>query len=276
MSLRFGLIGFGGVALRHVLSIQKVGGEVVWIFDPAFKNLVGSMDIVDQDSLLASNAMLFNQLSLGLTITDMDYIVICAPSYMHDAYIRMCLDYYPPETKIICEKPACLPWEDPTFDDRVQIVLQYRWADRLLPRIFLRPAHTIYVKAVRGPEYYEKTNWKDQNQLTGGELCHLFIHYLDLSMLLDCDLLCHVAEDGKQVREIHYLDGQVVDLLKFDQQELYNLMYKEIVDDDAGIKPRELKDLYKTLREPRRIGRGYGIPGERHEDLALGLRGNGS
>jgi hypothetical protein len=208
MSLKFGLIGDGKISVRHKAAVKFNGGEIYKIYDPRYKD---------------SKTKLDEEFFAGL-----DYVIICSPSFLHREQIKLALKY---DKKIICEKPMCLPWEPFIDDDRVNIVLQLRWID------LSEKADLINVVMARNDAYFDL--WEGDSKLTGGVLYHLFIHYIDLALILDARFEGLVISEGKQIRMIDDLD-----IMKSAMDSLYARMYNDIINHDNGVKPRDLFYLH--------------------------------
>jgi len=221
MSIKFGLIGDGKISGRHKRAVDINGGKIYKIHDPKYGDL---------------SAPLNEEFFAGL-----DYVIICSPSFMHREHIKMCLKY---DRKIICEKPMVLPWEPKIDDDRINVVLQLRWID--LPE----KADLIKVVMARDDEYFKI--WEGDPRKTGGLLYHLFIHYIDLALILDAKFEGLVISEGEQIRMIDDLD-----IMKLDMDDLYARMYDDIINYDKGVKPKDLFYLHWWLDRNSDIY-GYG------------------
>ncbi len=213
--MKFALIGDGKIAKYHRAAIEHVGGDLAWVQDPKYGSTFGKEWV--------------------------NYAVICSPSNFHRQQVKMLLGR---ASYVIVEKPMCLPWEPIIDDDRINVVLQLRYMD--LPK----DAGTIHVRMVRDAEYFK--TWKGSPRLTGGLFFNLFIHYIDLAILLDADFNGLVSSAGKQERMIDDLDIGTVDM-----QTCYNRMYEDIVQ-GGGIKPRDIFYLHWILeRNSEYVGYGH-------------------
>ncbi len=218
--MKFGLIGDGKISHRHKHAVEQIGGRVTKIHDPKYGKDGDPLD--------------------DLFFWGLDYVIICSPSFLHREHIKLCLSH---NKKVICEKPMSLPWEPPIDDDRINVVLQLRWID--LPE----KANLIKVIMVRNDEYFKL--WEGDPRKTGGLLYHLFIHYIDLALLLGARFEGMVISEGEQVRMIDDLD-----IMKLDMDELYIKMYADIIR-GQGVKPKDLLYLHWWLDRNSDIY-GYG------------------
>lgn len=203
MTTTFGLVGDGRQAQYHRKAIRHLGGELLWVQDSDPRKWQGEKQRVD-------------------------FAVICTPSDTHRWYCQVLLESLADE--VIVEKPMCLPWEPLIDDDRINIVLQYRYAP--LPE----KAEKVEVVMVRDHAYFD--TWKGNARATGGIFYNLFIHYIDLAARLNADFHGKVVSEGTQVRKV-----DDINLFGFDMQELYNTMYENILYGD-GIHVRDIFYLH--------------------------------
>ncbi len=203
--MKFGIIGDGYVSRFHKAAIIANGGSIGWIHDPD----KGKREI-----------------------READVIVVASPSYLHSEHTRLALGL---ARQVIVEKPLCMPWEPIIDDDRVNIVMQYRWAD--LPV----NADRVYVEMVRNENYYK--GWKGNFKYTGGALFNLFIHYIDLAARLGAGFVGVLKSEGAQVRKV-----DDIDLMKIDTEKLYIKMYRDILN-GKGIKPKDVYYLHWLLNK---------------------------
>lgn len=230
--MKFGLIGDGKIASKHKHAVEANGGAITEIYDPKYK-----------DKKIKLNKKFFQ---------GKDYIIICSPSHFHRENVQLALTY---NKKVICEKPLVLPWEPIIDDNRVNIVLQYRWAN--LPETI----ETISVVMARNEEYFK--SWAGNAQLTGGLFYHLFIHYIDLAIKLKAKFVGSVISEGKQIRQ-----ADDIDMFSYDMNDLYTKMYSDIINHDGGVKPCEMFYIYWVLEQ---CGWKYGINGKDLLDKTISI-----
>lgn len=217
--LTFGVFGHGYIFRKHKQAIERIGGRVVQIYDPLLSNL---------------------QRPEHLFHHEFDWLVICSPSNTHYEYLKMGLKN---DKNIICEKPAWLPYQMPIDDDRINIVLQYRYLENL-------PRETVKIRMVRDENYMN--SYKADSKLTGGMFFNLLIHGVDLALKLNVDFEGMIATDGKQERLVGNFDLNSVNM-----DDLYLEMYKKIIFDNEGIKPQDVMFLHWWLEHHSNIY-GYG------------------
>jgi len=235
--VKFGLIGKGYISQKHIYAIEKIGGKIVQIYDPILSNL---------------------QKPEHLFLYDFDYLVICSPSFTHYEYLKMGLKNLNIK-KIICEKPLKLPWEPVIDDDRINVVLQYRWLSEDIC------GDRIDVRVVRDENYFK--SWKGNPMLTGGIFLNIFIHYIDLAIIHKVKFKGCIESSGEQYRKFGNNDLQ-----SFDANELYYEMYKDIIFNDNGVKPKDLFYLDWVLNHCNwKYGMGKKIIGQKIEFDPLNL-----
>jgi hypothetical protein len=214
--VRFGIIGDGYIANRHKKAIDHIGGELVAVYDtdntkPVFHDIEDFFD------------------------RNFDYIAICTPSVTHEEYIKMCLHE---GIKVIVEKPMVLPSQQWMVDDRINVVLQFRYMN--LPE----KATDVMVNFVRSEEWFR--GWQNNSSITGGLFSHMFIHYIDLASRVNADFYGRIdleSAASAQTRFIKSGKEVILDLQKVDQQRLYNRMYRKIVYENKGVKPLQIIKL---------------------------------
>ena len=203
-------MGNGYIAKRHRKAIHALGGDIVAIYDP-FK---------------------YGYEPYGHLFREVDYTVICSPTDRHWSQIVAALMLMPPNGKVIVEKPMWLPWEPFLDDDRVNVVLQYRFAD-------LQDIKKISVCMVRDAAYLASP--KGDFTVSGGFLFNLFIHYIDLAFLHRATFTGRVVSSGDNWRLADSIS--LADQNLFDQNDLYLKMYKQIAAGN-GVKPSALLNLW--------------------------------
>ena len=252
--IKFALIGDGAIAKYHKEAIKHVGGELLYIVDPKYK----------QKTLSDFRGEILPSLYFPSYV---DYAVICSPSYLHYSQIKEILEFGHILRGIICEKPAFLPWEPAIDINRINIVLQLRYLPNLPKK-----ADLVSVRFVRGEAYFK--NWKGDARKTGGLFYNLFLHGIDLAMQLGADFEGVVARHGEQERWIgtkwdnsiyrehgnqYVKDENKIDILNIDTQGCYNRLYEAILE-GKGIKPSDIFYLNWILQRNSEIF-GYGRDG---------------
>jgi len=107
----FALIGAAGfVAPRHMKAITETGHRLVAAFDP--NDSVGIIDSYAPDARFFTEFERFDRhvdkLHRQNRDTQIDYVSVCSPNYLHDSHVRFALRS---GADAICEKPVVLnPW----------------------------------------------------------------------------------------------------------------------------------------------------------------------
>jgi len=229
MNKTFAMLGSAGyIAKRHKEAIQRIGGKIVVEYDPFLSNL---------------------QYPHHVFKWDFDYLVICSPTHTHYDYIKMGLNE---GKKIICEKPAFLPWQPLIDNDDINIVLQYRFLrlERYIKNPIIVRAHMVRDKN------YLKSSKMDSRQ-TGGLFFNLFIHTIDLALQYKCTFDGWIGTEGSQIRCVENTKNRF-DLDSIPVVDLYTRMYKKIVNEDKGVKPKDIMFLRWWLERHSEIF-GYGM-----------------
>jgi len=213
--MKFAIIGAAAyIAPRHMQAIVDTGNELVAALDP-----YDNVGILDR---YAPNCQYFREFERFDRYVDkcrrkgdpIDWLVVCSPNYLHDSHIRFGLRS---GLDVLCEKPLVLtPWNLDGLDElenetgkRVYTVLQLRHHEAV-KRLYYEqhfaavsqdydPGHRHEVcltyMTPRGPWF--NRSWKGSDDLAGGIIANIGIHFLDL--LIWC------FGDVEQVR-IHYAD----------------------------------------------------------------------
>jgi UDP-N-acetyl-2-amino-2-deoxyglucuronate dehydrogenase len=189
---QFALIGIAGfVAPRHLKAIKETGNS-----------LIAALDKFDQVGIIDSyfpNADFFTEFErfdrhldkLKRQHTNIDFVSICTPNYLHDAHIRFALRH---GADAICEKPLVLnPWNIDGLKEmegetgrRVYTILQLRLHPSIIalrekirsgPREKIYDVDLSYITS-RGNWYH--FSWKGDPSKSGGVATNIGIHFFDM------------------------------------------------------------------------------------------------
>lgn len=188
----FALIGAAGyIAPRHLKAIKDTGNNLVAALDPF--DSVGIMDSYFPDSDFFTEFERFDRHveKLKRNGTNLDYVSICTPNYLHDAHMRFGLNN---GADVICEKPIVLnPWNIDALQDKeketgkkIFNILQLRLHQSVIDlknRIDNGPKDKIYdidlaYLTSRGHWYY--TSWKGNMNKSGGIATNIGVHFFDM------------------------------------------------------------------------------------------------
>jgi UDP-N-acetyl-2-amino-2-deoxyglucuronate dehydrogenase len=214
----FALIGAAGfIAPRHLKAIKDTGN-----------NLVAALDRFDSVGIIDSyfpQADFFTEFErfdrhidkLRRTGTQVDYVSICSPNYLHDSHIRFALRQH---AHAICEKPLVLnPWNVDALADieketgkKVYTILQLRLHPSIIKlreqvmasdgnRIF--DVNLTYITS-RGKWYHH--SWKGDESKSGGISTNIGIHFFDM--------LLWIFGDVKDLRMEKYAEDHAAGFLE--------------------------------------------------------------
>ena len=99
----FAIIGVGGyIAPRHLKAIKDTGNNIVSAYDKS--DSVGIMDSYFPNAAFFTEQELFDRHNTRLIErgTNIDFVTVCTPNYLHDAHTRYGLRL---GADVICEKP---------------------------------------------------------------------------------------------------------------------------------------------------------------------------
>ena len=206
----FAIIGVGGyIAPRHLKAIKDTGNNMVSAYDKS--DSVGIMDSYFPNAAFFTEQELFDRHNTRLIErgTNIDFVTVCTPNYLHDAHTRYGLRL---GADVICEKPVVLnPWNidalekvEQTTGHKAYTILQLRLHDSIValkkkidegPKDKIYDVDLTYITA-RGNWYY--TSWKGNENKSGGIATNIGIHFYDmLSASQDNLRLCRVSKHGQ-------------------------------------------------------------------------------
>lgn len=192
MTLSYALIGAAGyIAPRHLQSIRATGGRLAVAYDVT--DSVGIMDSHFPDAAFFVEFERFEAHvhSLRRAGSEIDYVGICSPNYLHKSHIAFALRS---GADAICEKPLVLYPND--LDDladleaetgrRINTILQLRLHPSIIAlrsRIANGPADKVYNVDLgyftsRGAWYH--ASWKGVEHKSGGIATNIGVHFFDM------------------------------------------------------------------------------------------------
>lgn len=196
----FSLIGASGyIAPRHLRAIKNNQGQLLAAYDPF--DSVGIMDSFFPQADFFTEFERFDRHidKLKRASTNLDYVSICSPNYLHDSHIRFGLRN---GADVICEKPLVLnPWnveglmeQEREMDRKVYNILQLRLHESIIAlkeKVDAAPNNKIfdfdlsYITS-RGKWYY--ASWKGDEQKSGGIATNIGVHFFDMLSWIFGDL----------------------------------------------------------------------------------------
>lgn len=207
----FALIGAAGyVAPRHMKAIKDTGHRLIAALDK--NDSVGIIDSYFPDAAFFVEYERFDRHieKLRRRDTQLDYLSVCSPNYLHDAHIRFGLRV---GADVICEKPLVLnPWNldalakiEKETGQKIYNILQLRLHPSVIelkkqvensPKDKIFDVDLTYLTS-RGNWYY--ASWKGDQSKSGGIASNIGVHFFDM--------LCWIFGDPKEnVVHIHTHD----------------------------------------------------------------------
>ena len=193
--IKFGIIGCGRIAYRHIEAIQQ----------NKYAQLVALCDLNlerAQERNAGVNMAVYKDYNEMLEKEDIDVVSIMTPSGMHTEHAVDIMDKY--KKHVLIEKPMCLRVEDgfklietakrnnvklfPVHQNRFNKAVQkVKTAidENGFGKISLA---TIRVRWSRGQAYYDRDPWRGTWALDGGVLSSQAIHHIDLLRWLAGDI----------------------------------------------------------------------------------------
>ena len=188
----FAIIGAAGyIAPRHLQAVKDTGNTVLAALDKF--DSVGIMDSYFPNADFFTEFERFDRHieKLKRNGTQLDYVSICTPNYLHDAHIRMALRS---GADAICEKPLVLnPWNVDALQDienetgnKINTILQLRLHPSIIAlkeRVQNNPTQTKYEVDLtyitsRGKWY--DISWKGDETKSGGIATNIGVHFYDM------------------------------------------------------------------------------------------------
>jgi len=282
----FALIGVAGyIAVRHVRAIKDTGNKLVASLDRF--DSVGFMDSYFPEADFFTEFERFDRhiAKLNRLGTQVEYVSICSPNYLHDSHIRFALRN---GADAICEKPLVLnPWNIDALQDyeketggKVWNILQLRHHKAIIDlkeKISSGPAHKIHdidlsYIASRGNWYHY--SWKGDVEKSGGVATNIGVHFFDM--------LTWLFGEVKENR-VHFLKGDkaagYLELERARVRWFLSIDYNDIPEEIKAVGQRTFRsitidgqeiefsggftDLHTVSYENILAGKGYGLDAAR-------------
>ena len=280
---KFALIGASGyIAPRHLKAIKETGNELLAAFDPY--DGVGIMDSYFPNADFFVEFERFDRHLEKLRYeksTELDYVSICTPNYLHDAHIRTSLRR---NADAICEKPLVLNPKnidalakiEKETGKKIHNILQLRVHPSIVElksKIDNGPKDKIYdidltYLTSRGNWYY--TSWKGDLSKSGGIATNIGVHFYDMLSWIFGGVKQNVVHLHTHDRAAGYLEFEKArvrwflsinsDVLPDDVKEKGQTTYRSI-----NIEGEELEfsggftDLHTVSYQNILDGKGFGL-----------------
>lgn len=227
--VRFGVVGFGHIGVRHVQVIeQDENAELV---------AVGEIDEEKRKKLqeMMPDVHVYSDYLKMVDVEELDVVSICTP---HGLHYEMSLELSRKKIHSLVEKPMALSSDQCDEMIRVAIenevkvfvVKQNRYNKPIaltksaidvgkLGKLFMCQCNVFWN---RQPEYYKKSNWRGSKELEGGALFTQVSHFIDLLIWYMGDL-----QDARTYIDTLYhqigIEDTGVSILKFQSGALGSL-----------------------------------------------------
>lgn len=233
----FALIGAAGyIAPRHLKAIKDTNN-----------NLIAALDKFDSVGVMDSyfpNADFFVEFErfdrhiekLKRAGTQLDYVSICTPNYLHDSHIRMALRS---GADAICEKPLVLnPWNVDALSEiekesgnTINTILQLRLHESIIQlknkvdsekKAEKYDVDLTYITS-RGNWY--DISWKGDESKSGGIATNIGVHFYDMLSWIFGEVqenVVHLREKNKAAGYLEFENARVRWFLSIDENDLPN------------------------------------------------------
>ncbi len=279
---KFAIIGVGGyIAVRHLKAIKDTHNVLLASLDRA--DSVGIIDSYFPDSHFFVEYERFDRHidKLRRAGTQIDYVSICSPNYLHDSHIRFALRS---GANAICEKPLVLnPWNIDALQEieaesgkkisnilqlrlhPVLIDLKKRMDEKVPDKKF--DIDLTYITS-RGNWYF--TSWKGELQKSGGIATNIGIHFFDILIWIFGGVqqnIVHVMQSNKASGFLELEKARVRWFLSIDASDLPAAVkengkrtYRSISMNEQEIEFSDgFTDLHTKSYEEILAGRGFGM-----------------
>ena len=276
------LIGAAGyIAPRHMKAIKESGNQIIAAYDPY--DGVGIIDTYFPKAHFFTEFERFDRhiekiKRLG---TNIDYVSICSPNYLHDAHIRYGLRI---GADVICEKPLVLnPWNvdrlielENEYANKVYTILQLRHHKSILElrnKISMASSQKIfdielnYITS-RGNWYFN--SWKGNEAKSGGIATNIGVHFFDMLQWIFgsmTDYSVSIKSDHTNAGTLTFERARVKWYLSINSDNLPNEIKKQglttyrtlVIEGDKIEFSKGFTDLHTISYETILKGKGYGL-----------------
>jgi UDP-N-acetyl-2-amino-2-deoxyglucuronate dehydrogenase len=231
----FALIGAAGyIAPRHLKAIKETNNTLIAALDKF--DSVGMIDsyFPNADFFVEFERFDRHIEKLRRNGTQLDYVSICTPNYLHDAHIRMALRS---GADAICEKPLVLnPWNVDALLDiekesgkKIHTILQLRLHPSIIAlkkKIDAGSSDTKYdvdLTYITSRGKWYDISWKGDESKSGGIATNIGIHFFDMLAWLFGDVqenIVHLREKDKSAGYLEFKKARVRWFLSIDENSL--------------------------------------------------------
>jgi len=180
MKEKWGIIGLGFIAQRHMDAIEDIGDELIMACDNDLQKF----------NKISGNVFCTNNWITMINVPEfklVDNVAICTPNHLHPPMIAECEKR---KKKVLCEKPLTIDSKYLGMMNGTRTVLQLRYNPEMIElKKKITSGHKVNLELLinRGDFYWE--GWKGQEKKSGGLLFNIGIHYFDLLQWLFGDVI---------------------------------------------------------------------------------------
>ena len=219
-SKNFALIGASGyIAPRHLKAIKETGNNLIAALDPF--DSAGVMDSYFPESDFFVEPERFDRhldkLRRKNEFSQVRYVSICSPNYLHDSHIRMALRN---DAHAICEKPIVLnPWNvdalqaiEKETSKEIYTILQLRLHPSIISlkkQIEEGPEDKVYdidLSYITSRGKWYEISWKGYAEKSGGIATNIGVHFFDMLSYLFGEVKENIVHYTNKMKAAGYLE----------------------------------------------------------------------
>jgi UDP-N-acetyl-2-amino-2-deoxyglucuronate dehydrogenase len=278
----FGLIGVAGyIAERHLKAIRDTGNILLASLDKF--DSVGKIDSYFPESDFFVEFERFDRHfdKLKRSGTQIDFVSICSPNYLHDSHIRFALRH---KADAICEKPVVLnPWNIDALEEieketgkKIFNILQLRYHPHIIAlreMVKTSPSDKKYdidLTYITSRGHWYDISWKGDINKSGGVATNIGVHFFDMLGWIFGKVesnIVHMLQKDKAAGFLELENARVRWFLSINYDDIPNAekkkgkrTYRSITVDGKEIEFSEgFSDLHTVTYKEILKGNGYGI-----------------
>ena len=279
----FALIGAAGyIAPRHLKAIKDTNNNLVAALDKF--DSVGVMDSFFPNADFFVEFERFDRHIEKLKRnqnTNLDYVSICTPNYLHDSHIRMALRR---GADAICEKPIVLnPWNidalaaiEKESQGKINTILQLRLHESIIQlknKVDLankKGKYDIDLTYITSRGKWYDISWKGDEAKSGGIATNIGVHFYDMLSWIFGNVqnnVVHLREKNKAAGFLEFEDARVRWFLSIDENDLPKEVkeksqrtYRSITIDNEELEfSKGFTELHTKSYQKILLNKGFGL-----------------
>ncbi|AQS95101.1 oxidoreductase [Polaribacter sp. BM10] len=279
----FALIGAAGyIAPRHLKAIKDTNNNLVAALDKF--DSVGVMDSFFPNADFFVEFERFDRHIEKLKRnqnTNLDYVSICTPNYLHDSHIRMALRR---GADAICEKPIVLnPWNidalaaiEKESQGKINTILQLRLHESIIQlknKVDLankKGKYDIDLTYITSRGKWYDISWKGDEAKSGGIATNIGVHFYDMLSWIFGNVqenFVHLREKNKAAGFLEFEKARVRWFLSIDENDLPKEIkeksqrtYRSITIDDEELEfSNGFTELHTKSYQKILLNEGFGL-----------------